>query len=323
MDWVRALLLNEYHGERGFITGWIDLLCHYERLLEALPRVQGDSPTGFQQLEEAWASLNATVAERPRLVYVARYRQSLRTLCDKWGLRCRWAPAWVHSANLRWANRAISPEEIMAVWDELPPAFQEVLIQRGIPQRAAASTRRLPWLDSSLRKFFRGETDAPGAPTLVPRYFRDGDLISQSEASDRFGYLLERGPRAETGAKLAIEIEYDLLRDRDWATMQRRVLEEARRQWEQRRYDALDAGFIIQDTQPQLATHVRWLFLHICPQPDIGRPLGWRAIAEREHVSVEAVRDAVIPIANELGLTLPRLPAGRPRSSTRTYLSVS
>ena len=128
--------------------------------------------------------------------------------------------------------------------------------------------------------------------------------------------MLGRGPGVDTERKLSVEIRYDILRDQNWSAVKQRVVEAARSEWQEDRRKALRAGFILQDTQPQLPTHVQWLFLRICPQADIGRPLGWRAIAQREHVSVAAARDAVIPLANQLGLTLPDLPAGRPRRSS-------
>lgn len=325
VDWLRAVLLNEYHGERGFVSDWMALLCHYERLLEALPRVT-DPPVGDcgRQPEDLFGALDQIAAKRPRLVHLHRYRDEVKALCNKWGLRCAWAPAWVHWANLRWANRDMSIEDLELAFDALPPEMQKrtaaardaILRSATGNQGGNGTKRRLPWLDCSLRKFVRGEAALPCLPSLVPEYFLDHDFISQFEASGRLDYLLGRGPGVDTERKLSVEIRYDILRDQNWSAVKQRVVEAARSEWQEDRRKALRAGFILQDTQPQLPTHVQWLFLRICPQADIGRPLGWRAIAQREHVSVAAVRDAVIPLANQLGLTLPDLPAGRPRRSS-------
>jgi len=121
LDRLRALLLLRYQGYRGFLRDWLHILCHYERLLQALqrqrPRLEPDGP------EQAWQALEAAVADWPVLTRVGarrssrhrhlrRYRGEINGLCDRWGLRCDWAPAWVHEACFEWANRAVSPEEI-------------------------------------------------------------------------------------------------------------------------------------------------------------------------------------------------------------------
>jgi hypothetical protein len=323
-DYLRALLLNEYQGHEEFFVEWVSILCYFERLLEALPRVL-HPPVGVEidQPEQEWQALQTLLTSTRPHRFVGRYKEEITELSSRWGLRCDWSAAWIHWSSLEWANRGMSVEDLERSFAELPPeaqrraALARDAILESVAERAGplATRRRLPWLNSSLRKFFKREAEAPGGLSLVPWYFLDNDLISQSEASHRFDYLLERGPTAQTEAKLAIEVEVDLLRDGGWSTVKRRVVEAARRQWEEQRHKTLEAGYILQDTQPQLATHVRWLFLRICPQPHMGRPLGWRAIAKSECVSVETVRNAVIPPANELGLTSPRLPAGRLRPS--------
>lgn len=68
----------------------------------------------------------------------------------------------------------------------------------------------------------------------------------------------------------------------------------------------------LEDTRPNLERHVLWLFLRICPQDDVGRPWGWKKIAVAEKVSLTTVRNAVLALSHEVGITPPDLRAGRP-----------
>ena len=312
LDFLRALLLNEYQGHAAFIAEWIGLIAYHERLLEALPRVT-HPPVGMgsDQPEEAWNALDAIVDHRPRLIHLHFYRGQVRDLCDRWGLRCAWAPAGVHSANLRWVNRGMSLEDFLIATKDWPSKMRDAILNEVEP--STDPPRRLHWLSSSLRQFLKGEAYPPAGLDLVPDYFRDKDHMSLSEASDRFDYLRERDAGVETEAELRIEIKYDPLWGGDWRSIKTRVIEAARPRWEQNRRRALEpSSTIVEDTQPALRTHIRWLFLHICPQDDVGRPWGWPKIAGPEKVSPITVRNAVLALSHEVGITLPDLPAGRP-----------
>ena len=71
------------------------------------------------------------------------------------------------------------------------------------------------------------------------------------------------------------------------------------------------------DLPHRLPTHVRWLFLRLCPQPD--RPLSISQIADRETEIVDerTIRRAVADLAAAMGLQLPPLRPGRPRRKRR------
>lgn len=329
-DYLRAPLLDEFMNHDGFFREWLTLLCYYERLLEALPRVlHPPVGGGIGQPEEEWEALDAMLERKPPLLILRAYRDRVKALCSRWGLRCDWAAAWVHLANLEWANRGMTIEDLRLDFAALRPEQQKrtALAYRVLLRIATGKAgkddrklrkRRLPWLNSFLRKSLRGQADLPSPPDLVPPHLRYQDRISKSEAAERFDFLLSQAGHSEESvqSEIAIRFAYDPLRGGNWANIRRRVVEEAQLQWAEGRRAILRRGFILQDTQPQLPTHGRWLFLRICPQTDIGRPLGWRAIAKREDVTYEAIRDVVIPLATELGLTLPQLPSGRPRRSS-------
>ena len=110
----------------------------------------------------------------------------------------------------------MSIEDFELAFDALPPEMQKrgaiardaILRWAAEKQAGKAIKRRLPWLNSSLRKFLRGEADRPCLPSLVPEYFLDHDFISQSEASERCDYLLSRGPGINTERKLSVETRY-------------------------------------------------------------------------------------------------------------------
>src|SRR3990170_2496625 len=57
--------------------------------------------------------------------------------------------------------------------------------------------RRLPWLNSFLRKSLRGQADLPSPPDLVPPHLRYQDRISKSEAAERFDFLLSQAGHSE------------------------------------------------------------------------------------------------------------------------------
>ena len=71
-----------------------------------------------------------------------------------------------------------------------------------------------------------------------------------------------------------------------------------------------------QDQSREAPRHVHWLYLHICPQPDLGRPWGWPRIAEHEHINHPAVKRAVERLAEDLEIRLPVLRGGRPPKFT-------
>ena len=79
LDFLRALLLNEYQGHAAFIAELIGLIAYHERLLEALPRVI-NPPVGMSidQPEDAWNAADAILARRPRLIHLHFYQDKVR-----------------------------------------------------------------------------------------------------------------------------------------------------------------------------------------------------------------------------------------------------
>lgn len=118
---------------------------------------------------------------------------------------------------------------------------------------------------------------------------------------------------------IQVEAEYQPLSADNWAETEKTLLEEARRNRDEIRRQYAEVGYILQDSEPALARHVRWLYLRICPQEGVGRPLGWSAIVRYKDWDIEwltpsGVQKAVDPLAAELGIILPPLKAGRPRA---------
>ena len=146
---------------------------------------------------------------------------------------------------------------------------------------------------------------------LVPPHYQDDGWLSSAEASWRLEFLLDRASVPWPSPKVEFEFEYNAFSD--FASVKKKAVDETRRQWERNRRELESAGFTLENTKPELPLHVHWLFLRICPQEQYGRPLGWRLIAKDEDKSFEAVRGAVLVLADELEISLPNIPAGAPR----------
>jgi hypothetical protein len=116
------------------------------------------------------------------------------------------------------------------------------------------------------------------------------------------GHLTIHNPPGE----IRLRVLYDPVHH-DWETVKDVILEEARRQRDEIRAELAQQDFLVIDTEPALDRHIHWLYLRICPQKDFGRPLGWDAIAQRENVTIKTVKKFVLPLAHDLGLSLPRL----------------
>ena len=305
-DYLRALLLNEFQSHAGFLKAYIDFLSRYERLLEALPRVT-DPPLGQGtgvNPETDWGALRGLISSRSRLIHLRQYREDIEALCHQWGLRCPWAASWVHTASLRWANAGISYQEIFEHEGDFPSEMVAFVRERAAEK--PTPLRRLPWLNSSIRRWTGREGESVVPMFLVPPHFQDCGWLSSMEASKRFEYLLDRASVRWPSPK--IEFEYNAFLD--FASVKKKAVEETRRQWEKNRRESEAAGFTLESTKPVLPLHVHWLFLRICPQDPYGRPLGWSIIAEREYKTVDTVRVPVRLLAKELEISLPPLPPG-------------
>lgn len=115
-----------YGVNQDFGKDWLNLYRRYERLLQALLKATRRHPEVgvYGQPALAWDALNKTIdGARTRGGRVNRnlrqYRQQLIELCNRWGLRCAWAPVWLHAHLLRATGLAPDlPLSPPAVWPE-------------------------------------------------------------------------------------------------------------------------------------------------------------------------------------------------------------
>jgi len=115
-----------------------------------------------------------------------------------------------------------------------------------------------------------------------------------------------------------IEVEYDPSSDPP-KDVEKRMLAQWREQREQIRRDYLKRGYICQDAEPEIDRHMRWLYLRICSHEGADHGWGWHRIAKVESVSPSTVRNAVLALADEMGIVLSNLPPGRPRVNRQSH----
>lgn len=338
-DWKRVLLLVHYEANQDFWTDWRLVGYDYEPLLEALIRCKHRHPwVASNDDEQAWIGLTRAIEYRPvayggrspgdppqvrnsRNFHLRRYSDRVRDFAARWGLRCDWAPAWIHASYLEWI-RLIAPRELVeALWENLPPGLQRALKD----SLAKMPTQRD--LRGRLRKALRTGAELEGQPSLVRAAERRTFDFSSTLLEKRWERLgrvrlrnLRVGPAAwmpDSGIK--IDVGYEPWPNDEWADVEARIVAEARRQRDLIRQAYREAGFVHWDKEPQIKEHVRWLYLRICPPQDGGRTPSWNAIAASQPVPVServnwrTVKWAVERLADEMGIELPKVPRGRPR----------
>ena len=316
-DGLRALLMWHYEGNLEFWEEWLRLLYRYERLLEALARAKHRDPhvgTGLHD-DLAWGALDSAIKSgrvrtkaggerQSRNIHLRRYREDLIALCDKWGLRCYWAPAWVHASFLEYVTRIIPAEELAKGFDKLSPGAQAALLHIGF-EHGWASARQIR---NRLRRYIQAvDQEPPDLPSLVPtRYMDDDDddLISQGQRDERQDHLYLRHVRSHgsptSNKMIRVEVEYQPWPVDDWGDVWKRIGKNARRQRDEIRAQYLQAGFNLQDTEPELACHIRWLYQRIALKKVPAQ------IALEESVGQDAVEKAIYQLARALSLRLPR-----------------
>jgi hypothetical protein len=343
-DGLRVMLMWHYEGHLEFIDDSLWLLYWYERLVEALSRATHRYPdvAKHEHVDVAWEALESAINGAPvrtrvagrrrthvsgsvysvrqsRNAHLRRYRDDLVAQCVRWGLRCDWAPAWFHAANLEYVQRLMSGEELAAIWDRLPPGVQAAAIRMGHEPGKGPLRKEI---QNRWRRYVQAvDQELPDLPSLVPRRYIDDDWISQRQMTAwREHFSRARFPGGGPASpKIGIEEEYDPWPVDRWQEVEKRILREARRQRDEIRAEYVRAGFVPEKVQPSLAVHIHWLYLAICPQPDAGKPLGWTEITRfkdwgpgYEYLSSSAIQKAVEPLAEELGIDLPDLEPGRP-----------
>lgn len=341
-DTLRSMLMWHYHENVEFWEDWAPLLYRYERLIEALVRPLDRRPRHdrvglFADEDKAWQALDAAIDSGPvetkvggerrvsttgreymvresRNTHLRRYREELKDLCNTWGLRCEWAPLWIHASYVGWVHTVMSAEELDAEWDQVPPSAQTAIL-RIAPRH---TWRSLKQLRCRFRRWVQqeGQDDLPAA-TLLPgrdeivEGWRLVDERFEEAHKFRLRHVRSFG-RREGDPHIRIDIPYDPWPRDDWEDLEKVIVKEARRQRDEIRALYLRAGFTPQYAQPDLARHVSWLYLHICPQPETERPLRWTEIANRAYVEWRSVKKEVVALASKLGIALAPGAHGRP-----------
>lgn len=85
------------------------------------------------------------------------------------------------------------------------------------------------------------------------------------------------------------------------------------REWHKQTTEELNKKGFSTPADRELLRHIHWLYLRICPQPDLGRPWGFERIAQGEHTVRQPVGRVVKSLIDILDLSLPTIPSGRPR----------
>lgn len=323
-DGLRALLMWHYEDNFEFWKEWLSLLYRYERLLEALARAKHRDPHVGTRLHDdlAWEALDAAIKSsrvptkvggerQSRNIHLRRYREDLKALCDKWGLRCYWALAWIHASFVEWVTRIVPAEQIAEEFDKVPPAAQAFVLRIAF-EHGLSSARQIR---NRWRRYVQdADRDLPDVPQLLPPRFIIDDVISDWQRDERQDHLYRRHIRTHgsptSNNMIRVEVEYQPWPVDDWQDVRKQILKEARRRRDEIRRAWVKAGWSLRDREPELGSHIHWLYLRICPQKDIGRPWGWQKIADARGFSKTTVRDAVLALAHELGIILPELPSG-------------
>jgi hypothetical protein len=334
-DWLRVLLLMHYEKNGQFWRDWIQFLSSVERLLEALTRSNRRSNfvSSFSHQELGWLGLQSAIDGvpvgfgSPALIrrsvspHLDNYRSRLMEFADGWGLRCRWAPAWIHHSFLEWIQMIAPREWIEANWDRFPPGLQVAL------REALTRTPTVRQIRGRLKKALDAGMFFQGKPSLTRKYDSLVDPGTQTLLEQRWARVGRRrlinfpgfSSTWEPESTISIEAHYDPWPNDNWADVERRVVAEAREQREAIIAAYLKAGFRRHDDEPRMPEHIRWLYLRICPREGSDRPMVWKAIAktedvpESQQVTGDTVKWTVEKLAKEMGITLPAAQRGRPR----------
>ena len=144
--WLRSMLMRHYEGNQAFREDWSLHLSRYKRLIKALVHPSVGAPRHhwaehYAYDDKAWQALEVAIDRGPvettvggeqrvstrgreymvrksRNTHLRRYRQELIDLCNRWGLRCEWAPAWLHASYVGRVRGSTSAEELAALDQE-------------------------------------------------------------------------------------------------------------------------------------------------------------------------------------------------------------
>lgn len=292
---LRTMLMRHYEKNKGFLKDWIFHLYRYEPVLETLLRLKNRLPSvaSHVRAESAWDALSLFIGWGPvpttmgrkvrqsRHTHLRRYRQDLIDLCDRWGLRGKWAAPWLHASFLEWEDRIMPVDQLVAVFAQLPPGLQAALIGGGLRHGWAPAKSERGRFRRALQ-----EIASESPPGHFPGGLPDisGDLgISPSRREKLrdaawfhlrnvqfFGWFAG-DPRIRIDTQILIDVPYDPWPVDNWKDVEKRIIAEAktaivpeaRQQRDAVRAQYVQAGFSLQDTEPKLERNVRWLYERI------------------------------------------------------------
>jgi hypothetical protein len=359
-DTRRSMLMWHYERNLGFWKDYLWLLYRCERLIEALVNPLDGRPRHdwvglYADEDKAWQALDAAIDGGPvatnvsgkrrvstggrqymvpesRNTHLRRYRQELMDLCDKWGLRCQWAPPWIHASLVESVQQVVSAEELTAKFDQLPPGVQAAIL--NVAPRDTWSPARQLWC--RFRRWVQGEAaedELRGAPTLLPgRYpiegWRPVDERFFEAHRARLNHVKSFGtwtgePHIRIDTEIHIDVPYDPWPVDEWkdvekriiAEAKKRIVAEARQQRDEIRAQYVQAGFRLQDTEPRLERNVRWLYERIALGMNPVAKMQALARGQGQHEDLRdykesgdgfefTYRDATSKLAGELGIRL-------------------
>ncbi len=306
---LRELLMSHYDDTNpDFWREWALLLRRYYRVVSALEERKAGVPDThlYGSKRRAWRAAHIAASERPR-GDLHRYLAAVEEFTQHWGPQSEWGPEWHHGSFL-WA---------VDVWRH--PLGQSFLYERQKRGRLASPVVNL--------------IPSPSYPTEIDsldtsiEIYRTGltrsDLIVKFEAI----YMPIQNPRFPPEPELKEPAEDPIFGQpppvprhiwdglpvfHDWSELEADARQALMRQRDGIRSAHLKGGLEMRDTEPELMSHIGWLYLRICPSAGSGKPWGWGKIANDKAVSKYTVRDAVLALAQEMGIGLPLIGPGRP-----------
>lgn len=258
------------------------------------------------------------VQEEPILLLLGHYQENQAFVGDLMALGSRYArllKALAHGATARMcgAHRFDEPDE---AWKALHHLMDSSFVQ------TAKGWRKHRTKFTYLRRYcdelfdlghdwgFRGRwTDKWLHAALLERLVLES-FGHRREAPKLTG--LVRGYPFMSADVETIRIEEPVDDTDTWESVRARILKYARTEWDWIQFGREGRDWTRRDSRPELARHVRWLYLRICPKRRGGRVRSWHEIAKDDQFAVTTVTSTVKSLASEMGIWLPNVPRGRP-----------
>lgn len=294
--WAFSHLVEHYRANGSFMNDFSELVDRHSRMFECIglkggvEGSVGDIPFGLGPLglPNWWNEvLNSGRSVRKgdphdldssrRSAERSPAKQLQEAVCEIKAMADRWG------LRAPWGPALILQNAVMGTLFS-PPTFRSWEVwSRSLPQK---------------------KVDLKDIMRVFPGIIRETEESSETEETPQTAFV---------DCRLIILVEhYDpmLQSDKQFLDV---VRQKAESQMKSVKEILVGAGMELLPKKSSLDAHVRWLYLHICPQPDWGRPYGWREIATREHYNIGVITRPVKALARDLNISLPKLPAGRPR----------